>query len=129
MNFSKHLEELKENTSDYKINFVESVLAIENDLYNIAKNKIYNVYDIDAIPKIVERNVEQTSKTTNVITEETTTVENTTEDFTTKEQISKATDDNPKLPQTGLKTMNVVLIGCFGIALTLLGVRILKNEE
>ena len=39
MNFSKHLEELKENTSDYKINFVESVLAIENDLYNIAKNK------------------------------------------------------------------------------------------
>ncbi|MCI9566198.1 MAG: hypothetical protein HFG30_09415 [Eubacterium sp.] len=88
-----------------------------------------NVYDIDAIPKIVERNVEQTSKTTNVITEETTTVENTTEDFTTKEQISKATDDNPKLPQTGLKTMNVVLIGCFGIALTLLGVRILKNEE
>lgn len=49
MNFSKHLEELKENTSDYKINFVESVLAIENDLYNIAKNKIYNVYDIDDI--------------------------------------------------------------------------------
>ena len=46
-----------------------------------------------------------------------------------RDRISKATDDNPKLPQTGLKTMNVVLIGCFGIALTLLGVRILKNEE
>lgn len=88
-----------------------------------------NVYDIDVIPKIMERNVEQTSKTTNVITEETTTVETTTVDFTTIEQIPKTTDNNPGLPQTGLKTMNVVLIGCFGIVLTLLGVRILKNEE
>lgn len=88
-----------------------------------------DIYDIDVIPKIVEKNVEQTSKTTNVITEETTITGVTTEEDTTIEQTSKTTDNNPKIPQTGLKTMNVVLIGCFGIVLTLLGVRILKNED
>ena len=88
-----------------------------------------DIYDIDVIPKIVEKNVEQTSKTTNVITEEKTITGVTTEEDTTIEQTSKTTDNNPKIPQTGLKTMNVVLIGCFGIVLTLLGVRILKNED
>lgn len=121
------------------IYYIESVKYLEADkeymitplVLSVPQKQLgtNDIYDIDVIPKIVERNVNQTSKTTNGNTEETTTVETNTEEFTSIEQTSKTTDNNPKLPQTGLKTINVVLIGCLGIVLTLLGVRLLKNEE
>lgn len=49
MNFLDYPNIDKENMSNDQVDLENLILAIESDLYNIAKNKIYNVHDVEDI--------------------------------------------------------------------------------
>lgn len=49
MNFLKEVKKCNENTKDNKETFTALIKSIENDLYNIARNKVSNINDIDDI--------------------------------------------------------------------------------
>lgn len=49
MNFLNNTNIDEKTAKDDKENFIILIKSIENDLYNIAKNKVYNINDIDDI--------------------------------------------------------------------------------
>lgn len=49
MSLLKNFKIDKKNAKDDKEIFTELIKSIENDLYNIAKNKVYNIHDINDI--------------------------------------------------------------------------------